>query len=461
MSGDFTRLPADPVGAGARQLRGVIAPGARHRSSTRLSGNRIFGVTGVTQGTNSRDGARASRRRLSRWRFSRAFTVAGRVGAALAVCLCLGSPAPARARDPGELAELQERIAEGRVTLDKAQRREASVQEVLDGLEVALERRTRRLETLNARLKQREQEFKAAEREASEAAAALRQGRRALAPRARALYRWQRSGTPFVLLNGELSMLELMRRKHSLETVLSRDQALIGRLADNLRRSRDTQGTVEARRRALARERDQVAALRDELRSEQAHRQQTLRTLRRERQLRERALQDLQQALKQADRRLEGIIRGSEESRRAPVASPAGAVGDGLVLPVDGRIVSGFGVHKHPDLDVDVHRPGIDIAAPGGAGVRAVEPGRVLFADRLPGYGKMLILDHGKRHYTVYGHLSELAKSVGDRVERGERIARLGDDPSSGQSRLYFEMRRNGKPVDPLPWFPRARAGRR
>jgi len=390
---------------------------------------------------------------MFRSRPTKVFPVACRAVAAAGLCLYLGFPAPARTQDEGELAELQERIAAGRAALDKVRRGEASVLEVLDDLETALERRTRRLKTVNASLERREREVEEAVQAANEAAAALEQGRRALVKRVRALYKWQRGGTPFVLLNGELSVPELMRRERLLETVLGRDQALMGRLADNLRRSRDLRSTVEGRRRALARERDEVAALGDELRKERARRQGTLRALRRERKLRGRALQELQEAA----RRLEGIIRGSEEGR-APVASPAAAVADGLVLPVDGTIVSGFGIHKHPDLDVDVHRPGIDIAAPAGAEIRAVERGRVLFADRLPGYGKMLILDHGKRYYTVYGHLSELAKSVGDRVARGEGIARVGGDPSSGRSRLYFEMRRNGKPVDPLPWFRRARA---
>ena len=383
-----------------------------------------------------------------------AFRMAGRAAAAAGLCLCLAPPAPARAQDEGELAELKERIVQGRAALDRVRRGEASVLEVIDEIDTALRRRTRRLGTLNARLKRREGEVDAAVRAADEAAAALEQGRGVLAKRARALYKWQRAGTPFVLLNGELSLPELMRHKRLLETVLGQDRELIRQLADNLRRMRELRGTVEARRRVLARERDEAARLRNELRGERARKQATLRTLRRERKLHGQALRELQQAA----RRLGGIIRGSEEGRAPDAGAAPDGVSDGFELPVSGRIVSGFGIHKHPDLDVDVHRPGIDIAAPAGAEVRAVERGRVLFAERLPGYGKMLILDHGKRYYTVYGHLSELAKAVGDRVERGERIARVADDFSSGQARLYFEMRRNGKPVDPLPWFRRARA---
>lgn len=375
-------------------------------------------------------------------------------------CLFLAVPGPAATEEAGELAELQRRIRQERAALDRVRRGESSVLEVLDGIEATLERKRRRLDTLNSRLRQREREVDQAVRAADEASAALEKSRTALAGRVRALYRWQRTGTPFVLLNGEFSVLELMRRKRRLETVMGRDRALIRRLSRNVRRSRSLRTRVEARRRELSEERAAVAALRDELTEERASRRRTLHGLQRERALRARALEELEQAAG----RLEGIITGSEKGREPASERPPAfaAAGGRLELPVvEGRIVSGFGTHKHPDLNVDVHRPGIDIVAPMGAEVRTVEGGRVLYADRLAGYGKMLIIAHGRRYYTVYGHLSKLEKAVGDRVERGERIARVGDGAASGQSRLYFEVRRNGKPVDPVRWFRRSAARRR
>jgi len=71
----------------------------------------------------------------------------------------------------------------------------------------------------------------------------------------------------------------------------------------------------------------------------------------------------------------------------------------------------------------------------------------------------MVIIDHGRRYYTVYGHLSELDKTEGGRVRRGERIAWVGYGSASGQARLYFEVRKNGKPVDPVPWFRPSQVG--
>ncbi len=374
--------------------------------------------------------------------------------AAVVLCLFLPVPGPAATEEGGELAELQQRIRQEKAALDRVRRGESSVLEVLGEIEATLERKRKRLDTLNSRLRQREREVGKAVRAADEASAALEKSRTALAGRVRALYKWQRAGTPFVLLNGDFSVLELMRRKRHLETVMGRDRALIRRLSRNVRRSRNLRTSVEARRRELSEERDAVAALRDDLTEERASRRRTLHALQRERTLRARALKELEQAAG----RLEGIITGSVNGREPAAERPPAfaAAGGRLDLPVDGRIVSGFGIHKHPDLNVDVHRPGIDIVAPVGAEVRTVEGGKVLYADRLAGYGKMLIIDHGRRYYTVYGHLSKLEKAVGDRVERGERIARVGNGAASGRSRLYFEVRKNGKPVDPVRWFRRS-----
>ena len=373
------------------------------------------------------------------------------------LCLSLIGFRPAGAEEAGDLAELQQRIRQGKAALERVRRGESTVLEVLDEIELALERKNRRLQTLNQRLRQRREDVEKAAEAAGEASAAFETGQRALAGRARALYRWQRAGTPFVLFNGEFSVVELMRRRRHLESVLDRDRALIRTLSRNVRRSRDLRAAVEARRRELTEERDAVTALRVELTEARGRKQQTLYGLQRERTLQARALKELEQAA----RRLEGIITVSVKSRKPALRPAPGlpASGRGLELPVTGRIVSGFGVHMHPDLNVKVHRPGIDIAASVGAEIRAVERGRVLFADRLSGYGNMLIVDHGKRYYTVYGHLSKLAKAVGDPVERGERIAWVGSAATSGQSRLYFEVRKNGKPVDPVPWFRGAQAG--
>jgi len=81
-----------------------------------------------------------------------------------------------------------------------------------------------------------------------------------------------------------------------------------------------------------------------------------------------------------------------------------------------------------------------------------VFPGRVVFADWLRGFGLLLILEHGDGYMTLYGHNQSLHKGVGDWVEAGEVIASLGSTGDVTQPGLYFEIRHNGEPRDPLIW---------
>jgi murein hydrolase activator len=121
--------------------------------------------------------------------------------------------------------------------------------------------------------------------------------------------------------------------------------------------------------------------------------------------------------------------------------------------PVSGKVIAPFGKFKHPEFGAEIVRKGIDIDAPVGEEIRAVEQGTVVYADRFAGYGKMVIVDHGERYYTIYGHLSEILKQTGAGVKRGEVIGKAGDSDSLAGSKLYFEMRKDGHSVDPLPWF--------
>jgi septal ring factor EnvC (AmiA/AmiB activator) len=128
-----------------------------------------------------------------------------------------------------------------------------------------------------------------------------------------------------------------------------------------------------------------------------------------------------------------------------------------LAWPVQGRLAGDYG---QPRGDGPVKWSGVLLEASQGTPVRAVYRGRVAFADWLPGLGLLIIVDHGDGYMSLYGHNEVLLKEPGDSVEPGEPIAQVGD--TGGQSRpgLYFEIRRNGEPVNPHPWIASKPPGR-
>lgn len=118
--------------------------------------------------------------------------------------------------------------------------------------------------------------------------------------------------------------------------------------------------------------------------------------------------------------------------------------------PVQGRVTREYlGAGK----DARSFHPGIDIAAATGNPVRAAAAGTVTYAGWDPEYGYLVILEHGLGLETRYGHNSRLAVAVGDRVERGQLIAGIGNTGRSTAPHLHFEIRKDGLPIDPRTYL--------
>ncbi|WP_342563279.1 peptidoglycan DD-metalloendopeptidase family protein [Paenibacillus sp. FSL R7-0345] len=132
--------------------------------------------------------------------------------------------------------------------------------------------------------------------------------------------------------------------------------------------------------------------------------------------------------------------------------------GDGpFLLPVgSARISSGYGKRTHPVTgEVGKMHTGVDFAVPQGTSIHAADSGTVLVAEWWSGYGYCVIIDHGGGVWTLYGHIREggLKVSPGDKVSRGEVIAESGSTGRSTGPHLHFEVRVDGKTVDPMPYL--------
>lgn len=136
---------------------------------------------------------------------------------------------------------------------------------------------------------------------------------------------------------------------------------------------------------------------------------------------------------------------------RARVATaPAPRVG-GMGWPVAGGLLAGFG-GRMPD---GRRSDGVLIAAAAGTRVQAVADGTVVFADWMTGYGMILIIDHGNGYMSLYAHNDGLLRQAGDAVHKGDAVATVGSSGGQAMPALYFELRRDGKPVNPSAWLSR------
>jgi septal ring factor EnvC (AmiA/AmiB activator) len=308
------------------------------------------------------------------------------------------------------------------------------------------------------------------EREASEAEAALRaleaqlpdlearlaRTRKAMAARVVALYKTGELG-PAELVFASQSLRELLERVDALGKLLAHDRLLVARFRHE-QQALDA-SAADAKSAAARRDeaREQLALRRAELARERASKQALLAAVKSDRARERLALEELEAAARALE---DKIAELGEEAVPAPPLPPVpfSQLRGRLSAPVDAAIVRRFGREVDAEFHTQVFHKGVDFGADLGAPVRAVAAGTVRFAGWFRGYGRMVILDHGERFYTVSGHLDALRVATGQAVAAGETIGTVGDTGSLAGPRLYFEVREGSQAVDPLRWLePRAR----
>jgi septal ring factor EnvC (AmiA/AmiB activator) len=285
----------------------------------------------------------------------------------------------------------------------------------------------------------------------------------ALARRLRAMYKVHVQGGALpLLLAGDDPTRRAAAVRH-LGTLASLDARLIQEYRGTSDRLEDRRGREEARQRDLAGLRAEAQREQAEVDADAAKRRILLAKVRDERAYHERMVGELTEAAK----RLEAFIRDLQTKQRRvakipPPAKPGTetppAVGFGtlrgrLPWPTEGKVVSAFGAQVHPRFGTRTFRNGVDIEAGEGREVTAVFGGHVVYTGWFKGYGNLIILDHDNEYYTLYAHVADILVKEGDDVKQGQRIGTVGDTGSLEGTRLYFEVRFEGKPQNPEQWL--------
>lgn len=248
-------------------------------------------------------------------------------------------------------------------------------------------------------------------------------------------------------------------------------QVEAARIAEEKRRAEEARRAEQARQQALERQRELERERQRAREAEQAaraaqeaaRRQQDQEAAERARIQVERARREAR-AAEQAEARArapepapaEQSVRGSVEGT-GPQASPqvpsGGFAGlrQGMPYPVSGDVLGKFGAER-PEGGL---WRGIVLRSPEGTAVRAIADGRVVYANWLSGFGNIMIIDHGAKYLSVYAYNQSLLKRVGDVVAGGDTVATVGATGGQVEPGLYFEIRHQGTPVNPLLWLKR------
>lgn len=352
-----------------------------------------------------------------------------------------------------ELDALRARIAKVQQGLDQAREERDEVRADLRDVEREIGTLLRGLKKVNDALAVERRRLEQLQRRQRDRQAVLARQHRELAQHARVAYMLGREEPLKLLLNQE----DPARASRMLAYHRYFAQSRAARIADleaTLRELAELEPGIQARAEALAKLRDEQLAQKRGLDRSRARERALLAQIGRRIETRTRQIA----RLREDEARLARLVAGVRASlSEVPAFTPSGArFGDHkgrLPLPLPGRIAAAFG---KPRQKGELKWKGVFLGAKPGQDVRSVFPGRVVYADWLQGFGLLLILEHGEGYMTLYGHGQSLYKKVGDWVEAGEVIGQAGRTGAFSGAGLYFEIRHNGEPRNPLEWCRRA-----
>jgi septal ring factor EnvC (AmiA/AmiB activator) len=355
-----------------------------------------------------------------------------------------------------ELQRIKREMREKQQKIKRADRKERSILSELDKIDRDIHAGSSELAGQQKRLREAEASLRDIEKNNAEISRDLVVLKKMYAYRVRALYKMSRSGYAAAVLTSD-SVGETVKRIKYLGMIAQQDRTMIREYDSALGRLAMRQAEIVEKKDDILRSKREVETKKAELETRKRRKAEILASVRGEKSLYEQAFRELEESSVS----LWAMIKKAEKEKK-PVTAAAGTRGQAatripeksrLPWPVDGQVLTRFGMQRHPQFGTTVFRRGIEIEAHDGESVRAVSDGQVAYADWYKGYGELVILEHGNGLYTLYGNLSRLDLKKGDRVERGKVIGLAGDTGSLKGSRLYFEIRKNGEAQDPLAWL--------
>ncbi len=263
---------------------------------------------------------------------------------------------------------------------------------------------------------------------------------------------------------GSFSSLQYMIQAEDLASLLSESknlsvlaqyqQNIISEYMKTLSDLKSSQSDLEAKKEEISTLIQNAHQKRKELEEQQRKNKTLIRQIQRNRKTHLKTLEELKERAEQLQVLIKKLL---QQEITLPVALvPLYERKGKLPWPVGGKVITRFGLQKHPQFRTVTINNGIEIVPKkDDMLIRAIHPGKVVFTDYFRGYGNLIIIDHGMKYYSLYGHCADFLVKKGDFVEAGRAIAFIGDLSSLKGITLYFEIRFKTKPLDPLQWLKR------
>ncbi|WHI51419.1 peptidoglycan DD-metalloendopeptidase family protein [Microbulbifer sp. MLAF003] len=365
----------------------------------------------------------------------------------LIALLSLPAWSQAEADQQARLAEIKQRIESLQLELNQVRGQRDQLLKDLEENEKDISGLHRRIDQIKKDMRSRSDKLRELQREQKQLQEARRSMQRRVEQEIAAAYRLGRQEQIKLLLNQQ-DPQNIARQLRYHDYFLQERSHTIDSYLETLASLETVSSSIEREQLVLQGEREQLQERQSKLRSAQKNRKRTLDKLAAKladgsgelKQL-QGDRSRLQKLIDEVGRAIASLVNPGEQK---PFARQRGK----MQWPVKGRRANAYGQRRTNGITWK----GVTIRAAEGEPVRAIHRGRVVFSDYLRGHGMLVILDHGDGYMSLYAHNQSLTRNIGEWVESGETIARVGNTGGLTQSGVYFEIRHRGKAKDPTAW---------
>jgi murein hydrolase activator len=350
--------------------------------------------------------------------------------------------------EQAELKALRKKIAQQEKAISKVGKKESTVLKNLQKIGSQLKLKKRELEIYKWNFKNNQKKISSLEPRLKKAEQKIKSHKKILGLRLRSIYK-EGPMFPLRVAFSSDNVTDLMQRLKYMDLIAQQDSQLLQEYLIQLEQTKKDKTSLYAVRAKLVNLKKNTVSKKNEIEKAKKEKSTYLKKIKRKKHLSVKVKKELLAASNNLNKLIDKLLVKLVSGEGLDISDKKGR----LNLPLKGRILNKFGRKRVKEYESYIVYNGINVKAKKGTRVQAVFDGKVLYTGELEGYGNLVIVGHGKEYHSLYGHLDSIKVAANKVVRTGDVIALSGDSGSLVGETLYFELRKNGKPIEPVRWF--------
>lgn len=370
----------------------------------------------------------------------------------LIICSVFFVDRPLASAQENKLSEIQEKLKSKLTEYQENSKKEEAVAKKLEDINRNLKKKEAELKHYGKQLSHTQSEIQKLSEEIDELSTKLESNMEYLRAIVIAFYKQQYDSNALLLLSANDYQDMIQKMKYA-SLLAHYDSSVINQYSEEIKKINYKKQQMEALQKNLSDEEENARMKRNKLNEDSLKKDKLLAELRAKRAVYEEKIRELEESSRKVQVMLADIK--SKELPKSILGNGFISLKGKLSWPINGEILTLYEKNSELPTGTSALKSGIEIKAKPGDIAEAVAGGRVVHTDTYKGYGKVVIIDHGDGYHSLYGNLSELSLEKGNIVIQGSEVGKTGMSKTLNVPTLYFEIRYNGRPVDPMAWLQR------